>query len=183
MEIELTQGKTALIDDEDWPLVSGHSWHAKRDDSGTYYAATKVRDPSAHNGQRSLMMHQIILPPQLGFLPDHVDGNGLDNRRANLRYATVGQNNGNRRSSGSGSNYKGVSFRRGRRKPWQAEITLNRRKRYLGCYLTEADAAKAYDEAALDQWGEFARLNFPVSSRPTVAEIGRDGLVNRQKTP
>jgi hypothetical protein len=87
--------------------------------------------------------------------------NGLDNRRSNLRPATPSQNSGNaRRPSDNTSGFKGVTFY-GRTGRWRAYIGGHLRQRHLGYFRTAEEAARAYDEAAIDTWGEFAHLNFP----------------------
>jgi AP2 domain/HNH endonuclease len=96
---------------------------------------------------------------------DHINGNGLDNRRTNLRPATSAENARNRRSQrGSSSPYKGVSWIRSRRN-WRANLRVGDRLIHLGSYTDPADAARAYDAAALKYFGEFARLNFPEDPR------------------
>lgn len=92
---------------------------------------------------------------------DHINGNSLDNRKANLRAATRRQNcwNNSKRKPKSLSKYKGVSFsKRGR--PWKAMLTVNGKWIYLGSFNSENQAAKAYDKAARRHFGEFAKLNF-----------------------
>ena len=115
------------------------------------YAKTKTRRAGGN-----LYMHSLIT----GFAEvDHWDGDGLNNRRSNLREVTHAQNMGNaRKQYGCSSQYKGVYWGG---KKWQAQIGVNHGTRYLGRFVNEEDAARAYDAAALEAWGEFARLNFP----------------------
>lgn len=106
-------------------------------------------------------MHREIL----GLMPedpdvDHRDGEGLNNRRSNLRLVTNSQNNMNSQCRwGALSKYKGVSWHK-RREKWQGRIKLNGKEIYLGYFDNEKKAARAYDEAAKKHFGEFARLNF-----------------------
>ena len=110
-------------------------------------------------------MHRQLLRPPSTLLSDHVNGDGLDNRRGNLRVATSSQNGANgdypKFGGKSRSKYRGV-----RRGPyaWMAHISTGdrqkyHRQKYLGSFKSEEDAARAYNEAALKQFGEFARLN------------------------
>ena len=117
------------------------------------------------SGVVSVYLHRVILGRAIGHNPlsgercDHVNGDGLDNRRDNLRVASHAQNMRNRRASGR-SKYLGVCWHAASSK-WQAEIRSNGQRSYLGVFVDESDAARAYDRAAIESHGEFARLNFP----------------------
>ena len=101
-------------------------------------------------------MHRVIT----GYpLVDHINGDGLDNRRANLRAATATQNNQNRRPSLSRSGFKGVT-KSSKSNGWYARIRVNGKLIHLGCYPDPTSAARAYDAAALEHFGEFAWPNF-----------------------
>lgn len=153
IEVPLTRGLVAVIDDEDAAAVlAAGPWHAVPG-ATTHYARRAV-----WSGGRA---HQVSLHTFLtGWSRvDHADGDGLNNRRANLRPATNAQNGQNRaiqRNNASG--YKGVSWHRG---AWRAVIWLDGRSVHLGRYADPADAARAYDAAAREAFGEFARVNFP----------------------
>lgn len=95
-----------------------------------------------------------------GVLTDHKNHNGLDNRKANLRNATHGQNQHNRSPEGATSAFKGVCWNK-RAKKWEVRICLNRRTIYLGRFVDEERAARAYDTAARQYHGEFAVINLP----------------------
>lgn len=157
IRIPLTQGKFALIDAADLPLVEGYTWYAQQN-RGTWYAATTT--PIVPRKQRKhLSMHRLILGLDTGDPEvDHKNWNGLDNRRANLRIATGHQNQGNTRKSKAGltSQYKGVSWDRGR---WKAYIKMDGKHVHLGRFTSEIEAARAYNRAALEYFGEFANIN------------------------
>jgi hypothetical protein len=143
-------GNSALIDKEDIPTVCSIPWYLRKTGSRKYAACS-----GTYGGK---MMHQIIMPevPQI----DHQDGNGLNNRRSNLRPCTPLQNLQNRLkcSKPCSSRYKGVRFRA---KRWESSIMAKGVRRHLGRFLSEEQAALAYDAAARELHGEFARLNFP----------------------
>lgn len=151
--IPLANGRGfALIDDADAELVGRYSWHLHVTPH-TNYADTWLTAP-----RRKVLMH-VLLMGQRGI--DHINHDGLDNQRENLRVATQGQNLANQRPiRGGSSRYKGVSWH-AQRSRWRADIRLAGRTRFLGYFTDQADAARAYDAAALTAWGEFAGLNFP----------------------
>lgn len=160
LEIPLTQGKVALIDDEDLPLLSGYKWHAQREDKPNctkWYASATIRLPSGRQSQ--LPMHRLISGAPAGRLVDHKDGDGLNNRRNNFRICTRQENNRNIRKLSGASQYKGISYHKGRKK-WYARITVDGKDVHVGSYESETEAARAYDNAAKKHFGEFARLNF-----------------------
>jgi hypothetical protein len=160
--IPLTQGKYALIDEEDYDLVSQYRWHAHSARGGErWYAHTTVSTKQKHPRQTTLTMHRLLLDAPKGLLVDHADGDGLNNTRGNIRLASESQNGANSKiSDGFTSRYKGVQRHKlnGR---WRATICVNRVRNHLGYFASEVDAARAYDEAARELFGEFARLNFP----------------------
>jgi len=157
--IPLTRGKFAIVDAEDYPKLNKYKWHTVPDKC-TCYAARDLRLPQTCRYIRT-RMHQQILNPPAGFCVDHINHNGLDNRKANLRLATHSQNCCNRRktSTGTWSRYKGVSWRI-HDKCWTAAIKINSQTKFLGRFRHEVEAAKAYDAAAHKYYGEFAALNF-----------------------
>ena len=150
--IPLTQGKFAIVDDEDYDFLMQWRWHAQKD-GNTYYAIRTENSTGA-----KVLMHRVILQVPRDMLTDHVNFDGLDNRRANIRQCSVAQNQYNRPPrKGCVSKYKGVSWNRGR---WHAEIKRQGKTVNLGRFDTEIDAAKAYDAKAKEIQGEFAYLNF-----------------------
>lgn len=163
-KIPLTRDKHALVDDEDYERLSKFSWHAQMARGGLYEYA--VRSYRYAGEWRTRMMHWDILGVKW---VDHINGNGLDNRRSNLRKATRSQNHANSRKWGSGNNrrttsrYKGVMWdkREGR---WRAAITVQGRRVHLGYHASELSAARAYDKAAVEHFGEFASVNLRVNA-------------------
>jgi len=157
-KIPLSKGYTALIDDEDFERVSQHKWFA-REKSNTVYAGTNIlADPNpGHRKWKGLEMHRFIMNAQPGKSVDHIDGNGLNNQKCNLRICTHRQNMANCAAKGK-SRYRGVTFcSDGRKKPWRAQIKTNR----IGCFKTEKEAALAYDVHVKSAFGEYGRYNFP----------------------
>jgi hypothetical protein len=160
--IVLTKGKVAIVDAEDYATLRGFKWYALFRD-GSWHAARTVK----RNGEkRTVYMHRQIMGEPEGMLVDHRNRDGLDNRRENLRVCTKRQNawNGHRRIRNKTSRFKGVCRQCGRvgatGRPWRATITVAGRQKYLGWFKTQADAARAYDDAAVFHFGEFARTNF-----------------------
>lgn len=139
MEIQLTQGKVAIIDYRDRGLVAGLTFCAVN--KGTvWYATTKI------NGKQVPLHHIIAGKPEPGFIVDHIDRDGLNNRRRNLRHTTHAVNMRNAKlSKRNTSGYRGVTKDRNR---WQAKICVNGVAYYVGWYATAEEAARAYDEAS-----------------------------------
>ncbi len=152
-EVPLTQGKVALVDDQDFEKVSAYSWSAHTYKRNWYAKAVIPGCP----GARLVPLHRFLLGfPTLDVDPR--DGDGLNCQRDNLRLATVTQNCANARKtiSQTTSKFKGVS-RCGEK--WRAYIAVAGQQRHLGVHLSEVEAAEAYNRAARLEWGEFARLN------------------------
>jgi hypothetical protein len=158
--IELTRGKFAIVDTEDYHRLKKHKWHAHKSPH-TYYAVKSLT-----NGKKqkriNMYMHHLVVNVTEAMKCDHINHNGLDNRKANLRIATHTQNVWNRRKfkTPSRSKYKGVDWVKDIKR-WRARITVDGRRLHLGFFRDEVDAAKAYDQAAREYHKEFAALNFP----------------------
>ena len=149
--VQLPRGKSTIIDDSDLEFVKSFRWYAS-DGTHTSYVR-RTTDKAA--------LHRLLLCCCLGLQVDHINGNGLDNRRVNLRVVTVAQNQQNRRKTMTGSSqFKGVVFEK-RLGRWKARITVNKKLIALGYFSAEIDAALAYDVAAREFFGEFAYLNSP----------------------
>jgi hypothetical protein len=151
--IPLTQGKVALVDDADFEFLSQFKWHLKRPSKKARVLYAVAHQPNTTRNSTKLRMHRLLLPGAKEV--DHINGDGLDNRRQNLRAATKPQNMSNmQKHRDNESGFKGVSRHQ---KRWCARI----RNEFIGVFQSPLEAAKAYDAAALALFGEFARLNFP----------------------
>lgn len=149
-------GQFAICDWADWPSVRGYWWRLSSIKSNLKYAQAH----SSHNTKmrHRITMHGLIMSPPPGLAVDHVNGNGLDNRRSNLRLATHQQNTWNQSGHGGTSAFKGVSFREDT-KVWRAYITVDGNRQWLGSFASEVDAARAYNFAAKEAFGEYANIN------------------------
>lgn len=159
-EIQLSQGKVALVSDHWFEELNKYKWYAKMNgNSNIYYA---VRQPSWSFGKRKIIyMHRAIMGDPIDMEVDHIDRNTLNNQVENLRLCTRSQNMRNTgKRTNSASSYKGVSKNRSK---WDARLRINGKIMYRGLFSTPEEAAHAYDEAAKKHFGEFANLNFPES--------------------
>lgn len=154
-EVPLTKGYVTLIDDADAEVILRHKWQAKIL-GRTVYAMRTMRI----NGKpQPVPMHRLLLGQPPGMDIDHIDGDGLNNQRANLRQCTRLENGKNqRRRTTNSTGFKGVHFGGGK---FHVQIMVNRKQHHIGAFATAEAAALAYDEAARRLHGEFARLNFP----------------------
>lgn len=155
--VTLTRGFTAMIDLTDRGLVAHRSWNAMPARHHTVYATSAARGNTTEGMHRVIMGLAFGDPRQV----DHINHCGLDNRRANLRIVTKGQNQANARPRrGSSSRYKGVAWST-QYQQWIAYIQVDHDFRRLGLYDDEVSAARAYDAAALSSWGDHAYVNLP----------------------
>lgn len=152
--IALTQNKIAIVSDEDFVRVSAYKW---------YYTAHRSGYAFTHIAKKTVYMHRFIIDAAKGIEVDHIDGDTLNNIRANLRSATRRENAQNQKKhqrKASRSLYKGV-YKHTDGDKWSAQIRANGQDIRLGTFITDREAAQAYDKAAMQYFGEFARLNFP----------------------
>lgn len=161
LEVVLSKGQNALISPEDADRVQPFKWYL----NASGYAARRI----GYKQKSMVYMHRLIMDAPAGYEVDHINGNKLDNRRENLRLVTRQQNMHNRparRKENRTSIYKGVyKHVDGNYVRWAAQILVEKKKRHLGLFNTEVEAACAYDRAASDFQGEYARLNFPEVAR------------------
>jgi len=142
-KIPLTQGKFALVDDDDFEYLSQWKWSV----DGKGYAVRGC----------GIKMHRLIMGAPADFFCDHINGVRLDNRKENLRLVTNKQNLWNRgKASNNTSGYKGVNFQNGK---WHVSIMASGIKYHFGCFETKEKAAAVYNEKAKEIHGEYARIN------------------------
>jgi hypothetical protein len=156
-EIKLTRGKVAMVDDEDFELVSKYKWHSEIT-THNCYAKNSIREKGEIKTTR---MHGLIIGTHTGVI-DHINRNGLDNRRINLRVVSVSDNIRNTPGKSiTGMGFKGVYKQKGNKR-FMAAICQNGGKLlHLGLYVNPEDAARAYDTKAYSLYGGVAYLNFP----------------------
>jgi hypothetical protein len=152
--IPLGGGLFATVDAEDYERLSKYKWYAKRH-GPTIYATCILRG-------RIRYMHRIVLRACKGCVVDHIDGNGLNNRRCNLRVCTHQQNQANRGPRGGSSRFVGVHRHKDK---WLVGLRCRGKYYYLGLFDSEVEAAKARDRKAYELYGEYAYLNFPEDFR------------------
>lgn len=150
-EIKLTRGKFAQVDDSDFEYLNLWRWHLYKS-RNTYYAIRLENN-------KYIRMHRIIMNTPAELTVDHIDHNGLNCQRHNMRNCTHEQNSKNMIQKRGNSNYIGVHFRKDRNK-YIAYIEKCSKKMYLGYFDNSIDAARARDYAAKKYYGEFANLNF-----------------------
>lgn len=151
--IKLTQGYSAIVDDEDYDFLSRWKWHVL---VGSKVYAMRNSTPS--NGKRHhILMHRFILKAPSGKQIDHINGDSLDNRKKNLRIVTKKQNMWNRNpNTNCTSSFRGVYWHKQHRK-WCAAISVNKKRHHIGLFNCEISAAKAYDKRAILEFGKFYR--------------------------
>ncbi len=171
IEIPLTKGLVAIIDDEDAHLAA-FKWYAAKI-RHVYYAQRQEPTPGAPRRQRTICLHREVMRAPAGVKVDHANRDGLDCRRSNLRVASTSQNTQNSRLYNTNrSGFRGVQ--RNRRvgpggRVWMAYITVFGKRLYLGSRHTAEEAARVYDDAARLYFGEFASLNFGATAASAAA--------------
>ena len=154
-KIHLANNKgITLVDDEDFKWLNKYNWHIRSNIKK--YASTCVK---INNEWKQKSMHRLIMKEPDGMQIDHIDRNKLNNQKCNLRIVTHSQNNMNKEGrKNSSSKFKGITWDKSRNK-WQAQIVINKEYIYLGRFNNEINAAKAYNKAAIELFGEYACLN------------------------
>ena len=153
--VPLTKGKEAIIDADDVPIAGHLNWYAMVRSTGSY----AMRAYYSGTTRRVLGMHRVIMGDPEGMDIDHIDGDGLNNRKANLRVVTTSQNLCNTRlRSDNTSGYKGVSFRKKIAK-WEAYIRVDGKHKALGLFNCPTSAHAAYAKASKELHGEYGRLS------------------------
>lgn len=143
--IPLTQGKNAIVDDEDFDFLNQHKWYARNNGKGTFYAVRRYRCKPNYKEIKTVRMHRLIMNVRNGMEVDHINGNTLDNRRCNLRIVNRRENCQNMHIK-STSKYPGVSWRKDIKK-WHAEIYFEGKNRHLGFFENEKEAYNTYKKA------------------------------------
>jgi hypothetical protein len=154
--IPLTQGQSALVDEQDFHTLSCFRWFAQKiEASGGFYA---VRNETVNGVKRIVFMHRVINETPVGVMTDHINGDGLDNRRHNLRNVTPRQNQMNRSPNKGGSScLKGAWYDDSKRntKKWRSAIRVNGKLKYLGRFNTAEAASQAYAAAAKEHFQQY----------------------------
>lgn len=157
-ELHLTKGKVALVDDKDFTSINARKWQALKNHR-TWYAQSTF---SSAGKKQTVKLHRHIIGALPGLEVDHINGDGLDCQRKNLRIVTTQMNSFNRRARAGSSIYKGVCAGK-TSGSWRAQIKANGKNHHIGQFASEIEAAKAYDKKAGEFYGVHAYLNFPDS--------------------
>lgn len=155
-KIQLGKGEFTLVDDEDFCKLSLIKWRILKARGYTKdYVYGYISSKKRH-----IFLHRFLMNPQIGMVVDHINGDGLDNRKKNLRICTTQENSRSRRflQKNNTTGYQGVKKNKN---GWESQIKVNGKMKYLGYSKDKTKAAKIYDEAAKKYHGEFATLNFP----------------------
>lgn len=152
-QIKLTQGKYAIVDDDMFEYLNQWKWSCSSDE----YAVRSGR--KVGNKRPYIFMHRLILGTKNEYISDHINGNKLDNRKLNLRFATISENNHNRKlNRNNTSGYKGVYWYKSKGY-WRAQVRNNGKRILIGYFKTLKEAVKAYNKVVYKLHGEFAYLN------------------------
>jgi hypothetical protein len=165
--LPLTHDRVALVDSADLPFLTRWRWEYLPNGRSGY----AIRRFYSAGKTVTIYLHRQLLTARTGEIVDHVNGDGLDNRRENLRLATVAQNAANRAARPRDIPYRGVYRSRAGGKPYKAMISIGGKCKHLGWFARMEDAARAYDAAAFAAFGRFARLNFADQLLPAVEQL------------
>lgn len=165
-EIKLSRGQVTVVSDEDFEFLSQWKWCAEKKVRSSFHAVRcpKFKKPDGKWSSRHIVMHNVLAERIFGIIPDgqvvdHINRNPLDNTRENLRICSIHENARNTgKQKNTSSKYKGVYFASDRNR-WHARIYCNKTLYQLGYFVSEKDAAEAYNNAAVKHFGEFAFLN------------------------
>lgn len=158
-EIPLSNGQFALVDDQDYVRLSQYKWTVN--EAG--YAQRRFTSDGKRN---KVLMHREIICANKGDIVDHSNGDKLDNRSVNLRISTIKQNSQNMKPRSGSSKYKGVYLENGK---WRADTKIDKKTQHLGTYADERTAAAAYNSFAINEFGEYSRINCPDNPGETVS--------------
>lgn len=175
--IKLRNGMYAIVDKDDYEELSKYRWFV----NSSGYPARVVRKGSKKSAQtmHRFIMHEHKDAPVI----DHINGNVLDNRKSNLRPASIKENSRNKRKSvNKASEYKGVVYDGSLPRNWKARITVDGELIYLGSFETEEDAAYAYNIAATNHFGEFARLNDVLENKINKGAVMKE-MMRKRRSP
>lgn len=157
--IPLTQGKFAIVDDEIYDFINQWKWLAILRPNTFYVSRRILAGEYGYHRNGQIWMHRVINKTPVGLVTDHVNGDGLDNRKVNLRTATSSQNGGNRKPNQiAKSRHKGVSWNT-RYQRWRVDIKVGEKRTYLGLFHDEDEAAAIYNAASERLFGEFHKGN------------------------
>ena len=151
------RGFETIVDDEDYCSLSQYKWHCNIKKDGSKVYVMRVSRKAEAIKKTKFYLHRLIMCPASGLFIDHINGNGLDNRRCNLRIVTPFQNQGNRRKL-KGGLYKGVRVTK--YGTYRCSVRHGKKTYHLGTFKTQEDCAKAYDNYARNYFGEYAYTNF-----------------------
>jgi hypothetical protein len=154
IKLPLSKNKYALVDDEDYPKVSKHKWFVIQRGKSEHACRTVIEN----GNKRTEYLHRALLNPNSNEVVDHINGNGLDNQKANLRLCTKQQNSWNSdKNTKNVSGYKGVSFEKTTGK-WRVRIRKDGKSYSYGLYEQAEEASKVYLEKAQELFGQYARI-------------------------
>lgn len=154
--IKLTQNKFAIVDEEDFDKLNKWKWHAHKDNkNGVFYVWRNSHISEGIKKQRTFLMHREIMNAPKGMVVDHINHDGLDNRKCNLRLCTCSQNSANQTKKGLKGAHKDKRYSR-----WISSTKYKQKTIYIGSFRTQIEAAKAYDKKVIELFGEFANPNF-----------------------
>jgi hypothetical protein len=150
--------KVCLIDKEDYDLVKNYRWYLFHKNLKTIKCSYVRAHHWINNKRGTILIHRLIMNPAFKLEIDHINGDGLSNKKINLRTVTRQQNQQNQHSRRGTSKYKGVHWHK-MANAWESKININGVYTYLGIFVNEVDAAIAYNKAASKYFGEYANLN------------------------